>query len=56
VTSTVAIEVFVLLHVPPPASLNTIAAPTHIGPVPLIADGGGLTEIVVVAAQPVASV
>ena len=49
----VATEVLLLLHVPPPvASDNVIPNPTHTTPAPTIADGDGITVIVVVLRHP----
>ena len=52
----VARPVLLLLHVPPPASVNVVFAPTHTTFVPLIADGNEFTVIVSVVAQPVGSI
>lgn len=47
-----AIVSLLLVHVPPPASLRIIVAPTHKVEGPEIGDGKGLTVTVLVTAQP----
>jgi hypothetical protein len=54
--STVATEVGVLVHVPPPASVNGVVEPWQTVVTPLIAAGNGFTVIMVVAKQPVAAI
>lgn len=46
----VAIAVLLLLHVPPPAAVNGLVAPTHTPVAPLIVDPA-ITLIVLVAMQ-----
>ena len=53
---TVASAVLLLLHAPPPASVKVLVKPTHTVAVPEIADGSGLTVIVLVIIQPEADV
>jgi hypothetical protein len=48
----VASVLLLLLHVPPPASLKPIVAPTQTCTTPLIAEGRGLTVIKNVEVQP----
>ena len=50
-----AITNILLLHVPPPASVNAVVSPTHTLSVPVIADGNGLTVTTDVVLQPVGS-
>ena len=47
--TTVTTVVVLLLHVPPPASLNVVVDPTHTDAVPEIAEGNGFTVTVLVA-------
>ena len=54
VNPTLAIPVALLLHVPPPASLNVVVKPEHTLSVPNIAVGNGFTVTTVVIIQPVA--
>ena len=54
--ATVATVVVLLLHVPPPASLNVVVEPRHTDAVPVIDEGNGLTVTIVVAIQPVPNV
>ena len=57
VLPTVAIDVLLLLHVPPDGlEDNVVALPTHTFIVPVIDDGIGLTVNVVVVRQPVGNV
>jgi hypothetical protein len=52
---TVALDVLLLVHVPPPGLLlSVVVLPTHTAAVPLIDDGAVVTETIFVAAQPVA--
>ena len=53
---TVAIVVLLLVHVPPPASVNADVAPRHTLILPVIAPGDETTFTVVVAIQPFGSV
>jgi hypothetical protein len=53
---TSAIEVALELHVPPPASVSVVVAPSHTLAVPLIVDGSEFTNTEVVTKQPVAAV
>jgi hypothetical protein len=53
VKPTVAIPVALLLHVPPPASLNVVVNPEHTVSVPSIAVGNGFTVTTAVMIQPV---
>ena len=53
---TVAADVLLLLHVPPPASVNAVVEPAQTLAVPVIAEGRVLTVTTVVFWQPVASV
>jgi len=52
----VATPVLLLVHVPPPASLNAVVMPTHTLAVPPIGDGSALTDIVAVATHVVGKV
>ena len=52
----VATPVLLLLHVPPPASLNVDVRPRHKFSEPVIGVGGGFTTISAVAVQPVPDV
>ena len=58
VTPTVALDASLLLQVPPAtALLNCVVDPTHtVLPVPLIADGNGLTVTSTLVLQPPANV
>jgi hypothetical protein len=56
VDPTVATDVLLLLHVPPPASLNEVVIPEHTLSAPSIAVGNGLTVNTAVAIQPVGNV
>ena len=57
VEPTVAIEVVLLLHVPPPESeLNVVVAPGHTLNVPVMAAGNGYTVTTFVVVHPVGSV
>ncbi len=50
---TVAIEVLLLVHVPPEVALFSVTeAPTHVAIVPVMADGNGVTVTVVVTDPP----
>ena len=49
---TVAIEVLEEVQVPPPASVNADVKPTQTIVLPVMAEGAGLTVMVVVAVQP----
>ena len=51
-----AAVVLLLVHVPPPASVNAVVRPTHTLFVPVIADGNGLTVTAVIDEQPVDNV
>lgn len=53
---TVATEVVLLVHVPPPVLLNVVVLPTQTLETPVIADGSELTVIVFVVVHPVPSV
>jgi hypothetical protein len=53
---TVAMDVLLLVQVPPPASLKVLVRPTQTLKVPEMAEGAGLTVIAVVARQPVPNV
>lgn len=53
---TVATEVVLLVHVPPPVLLNAVVLPTQTLETPVIADGSELTVIVFVVVHPVPSV
>ena len=53
---TVATLEVLLLHVPPPASVNVIAAATQTLVAPVMADGSGSTVTTRVVLQPVPSV
>ena len=50
---TVATDILLLIHVPPPASLRAVVRPAHTLVVPVIADGKGFTVISEVIIQPV---
>ena len=51
---TVAIEVLLLLHVPPlTLLLSVVVAPTHMLAVPVMAGGAAKTVTAIVVAQPV---
>ena len=50
----VAFVISLLLQIPPPASVNVVAEPTHTEGVPLIPDGNGFTVTGVDIEQPVA--
>jgi len=55
--SIVAIDKFVLLHVPPPVVVDSVAVPpTHALPEPVIAPGSACTVSTVEAIQPVGSI
>ena len=56
VDPTVAIVVLLLLHVPPPASLNVVVKPEHTLSAPSMAVGRGFTVNTAVAIQPVGNV
>lgn len=57
VASTVATDISLLLHVPPPVpSLRVVVAPSHTLMIPVIATGIGNTLIVAVVRQPVGSI
>ena len=49
----VAINVLLLAHVPPPASLSVTVDPRHTSVGPKITDGNGFTVTTVVMMQPV---
>ena len=51
-----ATDVLPLIHVPPPASLNTVDKPAQTEVIPVIGPGRGSTVTVVVMRQPVGSV
>ena len=53
VDPTIATVVLLLLHVPPPASLNVVVKPEQTSSVPSIAVGKGSTVTMVVIIQPV---
>ena len=48
--------ILVVLHVPPPASVNAVVAPTHSVNVPVIAAGNGFTVTIVATKHPVDNV
>jgi hypothetical protein len=51
---TVAFDVLLLLHTPPPGNeLRVMAEPVHTNGVPLMADGAAVTETTLTEAQPV---
>ena len=50
--STVALELSLLVHTPPPPSENTVDCPVHTVGVPLIVPGSEFTVICVLALQP----